>query len=60
MKGKITAEGVFLEQLETDVGKYLPDVTDEDLLKSRGGGEVSATPAVAVDININKPMAELR
>ena len=29
--GKITAEGVFLEQLETDPAKYLPDVTEDEL-----------------------------
>src|SRR4051794_39129014 len=29
--GKITAEGVFLEQLETDPAHYLPEVTDEQL-----------------------------
>ena len=29
--GKITRDGVFLEQLETDPAKYLPDVTDADL-----------------------------
>src|SRR6516225_8032044 len=29
--GKITSEGVFLEQLETDPAKYLPEVTDADL-----------------------------
>ena len=29
--GKITRDGVFLEQLETDPGKYLPDVGDEHL-----------------------------
>ena len=29
--GKITADGVFLEQLETDPAKYLPEVTDDDL-----------------------------
>ena len=26
---KITPEGVFLEQLETDPAKYLPETTDE-------------------------------
>jgi len=31
VKGKITKEGVFLEKLEEDVGKYLPEVSDEDL-----------------------------
>jgi fumarate hydratase class I len=41
---KVTPAGVFLEQLEADPGKYLPDITDETL-----GGE-----AVAVDLN--RPM----
>ena len=48
VQGKITSEGIFLEQLETDVGKYLPEVTEEHL-----GNDV-------VQININKPMSELR
>ena len=55
VKAKITSEGVFIEQLETDVGKYLPDVTDDHLKKSAGSPEIKA-----VDININKPMADLR
>lgn len=33
--GKITADGVFLEQLETDPAHYLPEVADETL-----GGDV--------------------
>ena len=45
---KITAEGVFLEQLETDPAKFLPEVEDEDL-----GGEV-------VRINLNQPMDAVR
>ncbi|CAB9520359.1 hydratase class I, aerobic [Seminavis robusta] len=28
---KINKEGVFIEQLETDVAKYLPEVTEDDL-----------------------------
>ena len=47
--GKITAEGVFLEQLETDPARYLPDITDEDL----EGGEV-------VRIDLTRPMDEIR
>ena len=47
--GKITADGVFLEQLETDPAKYLPEVTDDEL---EGG------PAVAIDLN--QPMDEIR
>ncbi len=46
--GKITADGVFLEQLETDPAKYLPDTTHDDL-----GGEV-------VQIDLTRPMSEIR
>jgi fumarate hydratase class I len=47
IKAKITRDGVFLEQLETDPAKYLPEVTDEHL-----GGDV-------VPIDLNRPMAEI-
>ena len=46
--GKITRDGVFLEQLETEPSKYLPDVTHTDL-----GGDV-------VTIDLNQPMSEIR
>ncbi len=49
--GKITRNGVFLEQLETDPAKYLPDVTQGDLAAL--GGEVVA-------IDLHQPMAEIR
>ena len=49
VNGKITAEGVFLEQLETDPSKYLPDVTESDL----DGGEV-------VHVDLNQPMDKIR
>jgi len=55
IKGKITSEGVFLEQLETDVGKYLPEVTEKDLAGKDGE---ESKPAVAIDIN--QPMDQLR
>ena len=45
---KITPDGVFLEQLETDPAKYLPETTDDHL-----GDE-------AVAIDLRKPMAEIR
>jgi fumarate hydratase class I len=45
--GKITPEGVFLEQLETDPARFLPDVSIED------SSEV-------VRIDLNRPMAEIR
>ena len=47
--GKITAEGVFLEQLEEDPAQYLPDpstVTDDS-------GEV-------VKLDLSRPMSEIR
>ncbi|HEY1557225.1 MAG TPA: fumarate hydratase [Kofleriaceae bacterium] len=46
--GKITKDGVFLEQLETDPAKYLPEVTHGEL----------ADEVVAIDLR--KPMAEIR
>ncbi|MFC1400861.1 MULTISPECIES: fumarate hydratase [Streptacidiphilus] len=46
--GKITAEGVFLEQLETDPAKYLPETTDEHL------------DDAVVRIDLNQPMSEIR
>ena len=45
---KITPEGVFLEQLETDPSKYLPDATDEIL-----GVEM-------VRVDLNQPMEAIR
>lgn len=39
---------MFLEKLETDVGKYLPEVTDKHV------------SAEVVKLNINMPMTELR
>lgn len=46
--GKITAEGVFLEQLETDPAKYLPETTDEHL------------DDAVVRVDLNRPMSEIR
>jgi fumarate hydratase class I len=46
--GKITHDGVFLEQLETDPARFLPDIVDEHL-----EGE-------AVAIDLNRPMDEIR
>ncbi len=47
-KGKITAEGAFLEQLETDPAHFLPEVTDEHL-----DDEV-------VHVDLWRPMEEIR
>ena len=46
--GKITRDGVFLEQLEANPAKYLPEVSADDL-----GGDV-------VEIDLARPMAEIR
>ncbi len=45
--GKITRDGLFLEQLETNPARFLPEVTHEEL-----GGEVVA-------IDLNRPMPEI-
>jgi len=45
--GMITPEGVFVEQLETEPSRYLPEVTDQNL-----GGEVVA-------IDLTRPMPEI-
>jgi fumarate hydratase class I len=47
-RGRISADGVFLEQLETDPAKYMPDIDT-----ARFGGEV-------VKIDLNQPMSEIR
>jgi fumarate hydratase class I len=45
---KITAEGVFLERLETDPARYLPETTEDDLASD------------VVRIDLNRPMSEIR
>jgi len=47
VRGKITADGVFLEELETNPAQYLPEVTGDHL-----GGDV-------VEIDLNRPMADI-
>ena len=46
--GKITKDGVFLEALERDPSKYLPEVDEKQF-----GGEV-------VQVDLRKPMSEVR
>jgi fumarate hydratase class I len=46
--GKITKDGVYLEQLETDPAHYLPEIQDDHL-----AGQV-------VPIDLNRPMSEIR
>jgi fumarate hydratase, class I len=47
--GKITRDGVFLEQLERDPARFLPDTTHDDL---------DGTDVVHVDLT--RPMSEIR
>ncbi len=46
IKAKITREGIFLEELETDPARYLPEVRIEG--------------AAAVPVDLNRPMAAVR
>jgi fumarate hydratase, class I len=46
--GKITADGVFLERLETDPAQYLPEPAEQDLT------------ADVVRIDLTRPMSEIR
>ncbi|MBW9056250.1 fumarate hydratase [Rhizobium mesosinicum] len=46
-KGKITRDGIFIEQLETDPSKYMPDIDEEKLSES------------VVRIDLNQPMADV-
>ena len=47
VKGKITRDGVFLEKLETNPAKYLPEITDDHL------------ETEVVDIDLTRPMPEI-
>jgi fumarate hydratase, class I len=51
--GRITADGVFLEALEADPAKYLPEVTEEHLSDSAEADGV-------VRIDLTRPMDEIR
>ena len=46
--GKITRDGLFLERLEKNPARFLPEVVGEEL-----GGDV-------ININLNRPMVEIR
>ncbi len=51
--GKITKDGVFLEQLEFDPARFLPEVTDAMLAAEAAASNV-------VEIDLNRPMDEVR
>ena len=52
-KAKITPEGVFIEQLEFDPGRFLPETTDDEIGHSGSDDDV-------VKIDLNRPMDEVR
>jgi len=54
--GRIDADGVWLEQLETDPARFLPDTT-HDTLEQRA--RVELTEAAVVRIDLNQPMAQV-
>jgi len=47
IKGKITKQGVFLEQLETDPARFMPELIAHELTRE------------PVEINLDRPMAEV-
>ncbi|HJO25263.1 MAG: fumarate hydratase [Myxococcota bacterium] len=47
IKAKINADGIFLEQLETNPARFLPEITEEEL------------PAEVVPIDLRRPMPEI-
>lgn len=47
VKAKITAQGLFVEQLERDPARFLPDVTDH------------ISSAESIDIDLNQPMDQV-
>ncbi|MBL4612472.1 MAG: fumarate hydratase [Emcibacter sp.] len=47
-KAKITSEGIFIEELEKNPAKYLPEIAADDLHDT------------VVEVNLNQPMDQLR
>ncbi|WP_299447680.1 fumarate hydratase [uncultured Phycicoccus sp.] len=56
--GRITPEGVFLEQLETDPARFLPEQTPEALHADAVGAASTGAGAV-VPIDLTRPMDEI-
>jgi len=59
--GKITPEGVFIEQLETDPARFLPDAGAVDLgdHEEDAVGVSSISRNVVVKIDLNQPMDDI-
>jgi fumarate hydratase class I len=65
--GKITAEGVFIEQLETDPARFLPEQTHASLTEGADDSETQEEPVGAsstgkgavVEVDLTRPMDEI-
>ncbi len=55
---KITKDGVFIEQLETEPARFLPEVTDEHL-DAEAQGVSSTGQGAVVAIDLTRPMPEI-
>jgi fumarate hydratase class I len=58
--GKITADGIFIEALETDPARFLPETTDEHLTSDSTDANASGGMDEAVQIDLTRPMDEIR
>ena len=56
--GKITPEGVFIEQLEFDPARFMPEHVDEEL-DAQTDGITGTGQGAAVRIDLNRPMPEI-
>ncbi|HNV11444.1 MAG TPA: fumarate hydratase [Propionibacteriaceae bacterium] len=56
--GKITPEGVFIEQLEFEPAHFMPDQVDADL-DAEAQGVTGTGAGAVVTIDLNQPMADI-
>ncbi len=56
--GRITPEGVFIEQLETDPARFLPEQT-HDTLEDDAVGAATTGQGAVVPIDLTRPMDEI-
>lgn len=52
--GKITKDGIFLEQLETNPSRFLPEVDDESLEKNKGQADDEV-----VKVDLSRPVSDI-
>ncbi|MGA8046110.1 MAG: fumarate hydratase [Dermatophilaceae bacterium] len=65
--GKITPDGVFIEQLETDPARFLPEQSDQSLLEheppdghvAEAVGASSTGQGAVVEVDLNQPMERI-